>query len=128
MRKIHAAALGLALAGGSFVVTEVPAAAKAYCERYTQAPAFYSGATIDAYYYVTCSQSVSQATLYGRLKEDRSSAPDVVLDTESITFRNKGTTGDHVTTSSCQNGDLISSEAQINSETPTTSSRRQMSS
>lgn len=40
MRKIHAAALGLALAGGPFVVTEVPAAAKAYCERYTQAPAF----------------------------------------------------------------------------------------
>lgn len=127
MRRIQAIAVGFAIAGGSFAATEAPATAKAYCERYTQPPAFYAGATIDAYYYVTCSQSVSQATLYGRLKEDRSSTPDVVLDTESVTFKNKGTTGDHVTTSSCQNGDLIYSEAQINSETPTTSSRREMS-
>lgn len=124
MRKTISSTLAVgALVTGSLLATAMPAAAKAYCERYTQSPAF-TGSTIDAYYYVDCSRTVTAATLYGRLKEDRSGVPDVVLDTESVRFT--GDAGDHVTTVSCQDGDLIYSEAQINSESPTASSRREM--
>lgn len=111
------------LAAGSLLATAAPAAAKAYCERSSQPPTFY-GSTMDAYYSVTCSRNVSQSKLTGRLKEDKNSAPDIVHVTTWIYFT--GTKGAHATRNSCQNGDLIYSEAQIDSEPPSNSSRREM--
>jgi hypothetical protein len=74
---------------------------------------------------VICDRKVGSNTLYGRLKEDRPTLPDTVHDTESFTFTN--TDEDSVITSTCQDGDDLYTEAQINKESPLQSSRREMS-
>jgi hypothetical protein len=62
--------------------------------------------------------------LHGRIKEDRSSLPDVVHDHESFTFEDD--LEFTVETTSCQDNDNIYTEAQINNEGPAQSSRREM--
>ncbi|MDG4795427.1 hypothetical protein [Micromonospora sp. WMMD1082] len=109
--------------GGAVVAGAVPALAYPHCERYAGLPVF-SGSNISGSYSVSCTQTVPSATLYGRIKEDRNNLPDVVHDTESITFTHSNSST--VSTSTCQNGDMIYIEAQINNETPAQSSGREM--
>lgn len=116
-------ALAVLAAGGGVLGVQLPAAAYAYCERYASAPTF-SGSSISGFYRVDCTRTVATATLYGRLKEDRVAFPDSVIDTEWIYFTNDNS--DFVQISQCRNQNLIYTEAQINSESPTQSSRRSM--
>lgn len=121
-------ALCLATVAASTVMLEGTASAKAYCERFAHSPDFTGSggtASIAGLYNVVCSRTVSSATLYGRIKEDRSGFPDVVHDTESFSFTSSK--DDYVQKTTCQNGDAIYIEAQINSESPAQSSRRTQS-
>jgi hypothetical protein len=124
MRAVTRLAAVVALAtGGSVVAVEGTAWALATCERFVFPPTF-SGSTISGSYQVSCTETVRSSTLYGRIKEDRTGFPDVVHDTESISFTRSGR--DDVVTSTCQNGDDIYTEGQINGEVPAQSSRREM--
>lgn len=120
---LRTAATVLVVAGAAFVATETPALAYTACERYANAPTF-SSSRISGKVSVSCSRLVPAATLHGRIKEDRSSLPDIVHDHESLTFETSSSF--IVETSSCQDNDRIYTEAQINSESPAQSSRREM--
>jgi hypothetical protein len=121
--RLRMLAVTLVTISGGIVVSELPAMAYAYCERYANSPTF-SGSQISGELRVTCSRKVREATLHGRIKEDRNNLPDIVHDTESDRF-----TDDifpTVSTSTCQDDDDIYIEAQINTESPAQSSRVEM--
>lgn len=115
--------IGALATGGSVIAIQGTAGAYPNCERTASAPSF-NGDNISGPYSVTCSRSVPQATLTGRIKEDRNNLPDVVHDTESLEFTDDRSST--VDTKTCQDGDAIYTEAQINSESPAQSSRRTM--
>ncbi|MEQ4305083.1 hypothetical protein ABNF97_27505, partial [Plantactinospora sp. B6F1] len=71
-----------------------------------------------------CTTTVSPATLWGRIKEDRNNQPDVTHDQESVTFTNDRS--ETVSTTTCQDDDTIYIESQINSEPANQSSGRTM--
>jgi hypothetical protein len=108
---------------GSLVAVSLPAQALPNCERFAKTPDF-SGTFIYGTYWVTCTATVSQASLYGRIKEDRVNQPDVVHMQGRVLFTN--TNSFSMIKYTCQNGDDIYNEAQINSEKPYQSSRAEM--
>jgi hypothetical protein len=122
-KHLRIAATLLFATGGAFVASEAPAFAYAGCERYANAPTF-SGSEINGGVRVDCTRLVDRADLYGRIKEDRTGLPDVVHDEESRKFEND--LSYTVQTTTCQDDDHIYTEAQINNERPTQSSRREM--
>jgi hypothetical protein len=109
--------------GGALVATSGPVHAHPYCVPWASNPTW-EGSTIYGQYVVDCSRTVARATLHGRIKEDRNSLPDVVHDHESITFTRDS--GGEVRTTTCQDGDAIYMESQINNEGPYQSDRKTM--
>jgi hypothetical protein len=113
------AATAVFATGATITITTATARAYDGCANPFASTPKFSGSEIWGEYSVNCSRTVAQATLHGRIKEDRNNLPDVVHDHESVNFTKDAR--DQVNTTTCQDGDRIYVEAQINNESPSQS-------
>jgi hypothetical protein len=116
---------GLLVSGGGLIGSQSAAWADApwWCHPGAY-PAMFDGNLIEGDYWVTCISPTHAKKLFGRIKEDRPFMPDAVHATDYFWFRDD--MGKRMSARTCQDGDAIYIESQIEDGKPAQSARQEM--